>query len=61
MKSSTVSALTLAATLLAAPAFAQEASPAQQSGPNLDELTDTLERSKSKGVLTGCAYPYGCG
>ena len=58
MKSSTVSALTLAATLLAAPAFAQQESPAQQSGPNLDELTDTLERSKSKGVLTGCAYPY---
>jgi ABC-type amino acid transport substrate-binding protein len=64
MKSSTVSALALLAALTAPAAFAQDASSAQQpgaqepSGPNMDEVTDTLERSKAKGVLTGCAYPY---
>ena len=64
MKSSTVSALALLAALSAPAAFAQDASSAQQpsaqdpSGPNMDELTDTLARSKAKGVLTGCAYPY---
>jgi ABC-type amino acid transport substrate-binding protein len=61
----TVSALAVLAALCAPAASAQAPSPAagaavaqNDAGPNMDELSDTLERSKAKGVLTGCAYPY---
>jgi ABC-type amino acid transport substrate-binding protein len=53
MKSAIASALCLAA-LVAGPATAQQ----DASGPNMTEFTDTLERAKANGVLTGCAYPY---
>ena len=64
MKSLKVSALALLAALCAPSAFTQDNVPLpqatgqSQSGPNTDEITDTLERSRQKGVLTGCAYPY---
>jgi ABC-type amino acid transport substrate-binding protein len=53
MKSAIVSVLSLLAALAALPATAQE-----ESGPNMTEFTDTLERARANGVLTGCAYPY---
>lgn len=54
MKFVTASALVVGL-FAAAFAFAQQQ---EGSGPDLKEYTDTLERAKAKGVLTGCAYPY---
>jgi ABC-type amino acid transport substrate-binding protein len=65
MKSATVSALALFTALGAPAALPQQEAAApptgvqrDASGPDMDEIVDTLERSKAKGVLTGCAYPY---
>jgi ABC-type amino acid transport substrate-binding protein len=54
MKAVTTSTLALLAALCSAPALAQQ----NAQGPNMEEFTDTLERAKANGVLTGCAYPY---
>jgi ABC-type amino acid transport substrate-binding protein len=45
-----ITALALASALAVIPAVAQQQDP--------DEITDTLEKSKAKGVLYACAYPY---
>ncbi len=50
MKLLKAAALALVSAMTVIPAVAQQQDP--------DELTDTLERAKAKGVLTACAYPY---
>ncbi|HZP87950.1 MAG TPA: transporter substrate-binding domain-containing protein [Burkholderiales bacterium] len=54
MKFSFASALVLVAGLCAPLVWAQQ----NTTGTDPDEITDTLQRSKAKGVLNVCAYPY---
>jgi len=50
MKLLKAAAVVFVSALILVPALAQQQDP--------DEITDTLEKAKAKGVLTACAYPY---